>query len=162
MSSARGDPRQDAVRQRVADEGEAAQHHERAHDRAGDRDEHAREQRAEHELVVQERVDERTHEASGRSVEQGRACAASSPTGRGGHATTRRDVPDEGEVRAILRQGVAGQLHDPTPVSPAIASATDWGVPISVKMAVTPAVRIRAERRPARAPIPRPATTGRG
>ena len=57
------DARQHAVRERVAEEREPAQDDERAHDGAGDRDEHAGEQRPQHEAVVDEGLDQRSHAA---------------------------------------------------------------------------------------------------
>ena len=79
-----GDARQDTVRQGVTDEGQAAQHHEGAHDGAGGGDEHPGEERTEHELVVDEGVDERAHASS--------RCSAAA----GGHAR---------EVEAVARHG---------------------------------------------------------
>ena len=58
-----GDARQHAVGERVADEREAAQHDEGADDRARDGHEAAGDERPQHELVVEEGVDERAHGA---------------------------------------------------------------------------------------------------
>ena len=49
-------PGQHTVGERITDEGQAAQHHERADDRAGDRHQDARDERAQHEGVIDERV----------------------------------------------------------------------------------------------------------
>ena len=56
-----GDAGQHPVRQGVADERQAAQHHERPDHRAGQRHEAPGHERAQHELVVDEGVDERAH-----------------------------------------------------------------------------------------------------
>jgi len=52
------DAGQDPMRQRITDEGQTTQHHERPDDRARDRHQHARDERALHEGVLEERVDQ--------------------------------------------------------------------------------------------------------
>ncbi len=56
-----GDARQHAVRERVADEGQAAQHDEGAHDGACKRHQAPRDEGPHHELVVEERIEQGTH-----------------------------------------------------------------------------------------------------
>ena len=147
------DARQHAVRQRITDEGQAAQHHEGADDRAGDGDEHTGQQRAQHEPVVQERVDERTHGASGGAVSR-RTPDRPRIAAPDRHGRSRRSATRASAMLASMKvtyepssgRCVAGQLHDAGPGLAGDGVHDRRGVPISVKMTLTPSSRICSAR----------------
>ena len=97
-----GDARQHPVGQGVADERQPAQHDEGADDRARDGHEAAGEQRPQHELVVDEGVEQRVP----------RAPLARRRTPARGRGRPSRRMPHERGVRAVVGHRVGGDLHD--------------------------------------------------